>query len=65
MNEQELTTDKEYLNGLYDGLYDLIEFCLEAKGAIKDIENWKVVHNLEFQLCLSFEILKRYVDKED
>ena len=65
MNEQELTTDKEYLDGLYDDLYDLITNCIKAKSAIKDIENWKAVHNLEFQLCLAFEILKRYVDKED
>lgn len=62
---EEVKTDKEYLDGLYDDLYDLITNCIKAKGAIKDIENWKIVHNLEFQLCLAFEILKRYVDKED
>lgn len=64
MNE-ELKTDKEHLNCLHDGLYDLVECCIEAKHAIKDIENWKVVHNLEFQLCLAFEILRRYIDKAD
>lgn len=62
MTEERLT-DEEYLNDLYDGLHDLIECCIESKEKIEDMDNWEVVHDLEFQLELAFEALRRYLDK--
>lgn len=62
MTEEHLT-DEEYLNDLYDGLYDLIACCMESKEKIEDMDNWEVVHDLEFQLELAFESLKRYMTK--
>lgn len=62
MTEEQLT-DEEYLKDLYDGLHDLIECCIENKEKIEDMDNWEVVHDLEFQLELAFESLKRYMTK--
>ena len=63
IEEQELTTDEEYLKDLYGNLHDLIECCMESKQNIKDIDNWEVVHDIEFQLELAFESLRRYLAK--
>lgn len=61
--EPEFLTDEEYLKDLYDNLHDLIECCMESKEKIQDMDNWEVVHDLEFQLELAFESLRRYLDK--
>lgn len=63
IEEQELTTDKEYLEDIHDNLHDLIEYCMESKEKIEDIDSWEVVHDLEFQLELAFESLRRYLAK--
>jgi len=54
MSEEQLT-DEEQLKDLCDSLHDVIECCMETKENIKDLDNWEVVHSLEFQLRLSFE----------
>lgn len=61
--ESEFSTDEEYLKDLYGNLHDLIEYCMESKEKIQDMDNWEVVHDLEFQLELAFESLRRYLDK--
>jgi hypothetical protein len=61
--ESEFSTDEEYLKDLYGNLHDLIEYCMESKEKIQDMDNWEVVHGLEFQLELAFESLRRYLDK--
>ena len=61
--EQEFSTDEEYLKDLCGNLHDLIEYCMESKEKIQDMDNWEVVHDLEFQLELAFESLKRYMTK--
>lgn len=61
--KHELTTDEEYLKDLQGNLHDLIECCMESKEKIQDMDNWEVVHDLEFQLELAFETLRRYLDK--
>ena len=62
MTEEHLT-DEEQLKDLYGNLQDLVECCMECKENIKDLDNWEVVHGLEFQLHLSFEKLNRYLTK--
>lgn len=62
MTEEHLT-DEEFLKDLYGNLHDLIECCMESKEKIQDMNNWEVVHDLEFQLELAFESLRRYLDK--
>ena len=62
MTEEQLT-DEEYLKDLYGNLHDLVECCMESKEKIQDLDNWQVVHDLEFQLSLSFEKLRRYLAK--
>ena len=62
MTEEHLT-DEEQLKDLYDSLHDVIECCMETKENIEDLDNWEVVHSLEFQLHLSFEKLRRYLTK--
>ena len=62
MTEEHLT-DEEYLKDLYGNLHDLIECCMESKEKIQDMNNWEVVHDLEFQLELAFESLRRYLAK--
>lgn len=61
--EPEFSTDEEYLKDLCGNLHDLIVCCIESKRNIKDMDNWEVVHDLEFQLELAFESLRRYLDK--
>lgn len=61
--EPEFSTDEEYLKDLCGNLHDLIEYCMESKEKIQDMDNWEVVHDLEFQLELAFESLKRYLAK--
>ena len=63
IEEPEFLTDEEYLKDLCDNLHDLIECCIESKEKIQDMDNWEVVHDLEFQLELAFESLRRYLDK--
>lgn len=60
MTEEHLT-DEEYLKDLYDNLHDLIEYCMESKENIQDLDNWQAVHDLEFQLGLAAEKLRRYL----
>ena len=62
MTEEQLT-DEEYLKDLYGNLHDLVECCMECKEYIKDMDNWQVVHDLEFQLGLASEKLRRYLTK--
>lgn len=62
MTEEHLT-DEEYLKDLYDNLHDLIEYCMESKENIQDMDNWQTVHDLEFQLSLAAEKLRRYLTK--
>lgn len=62
MTEEHLT-DEEYLKDLCGNLHDLIECCMESKEKIQDMDNWEVVHDLEFQLELAFETLRRYLAK--
>ena len=61
--EQEFSTDEEQLKDLYGNLHDLIECCMECKENMQDLDNWQTVHDLEFQLGLSFEKLRRYLAK--
>ena len=63
IEEPEFSTDEEYLKDLCGNLHDLIECCMESKEKIQDMDNWEVVHDLEFQLGLSFEKLRRYLAK--
>ena len=65
IEEPEFSTDEEYLKDLYDNLHDLIEYCMESKEKIQDMDNWGVVHDLEFQLGLAFESLRRYLAKTE
>lgn len=62
MTEEHLT-DEEYLKDLYGNLQDLVECCMESKENIQDLDNWQVVHDLEFQLGLAAEKLRRYLTK--
>lgn len=57
--------DEEYVKDLYDSLYDLIGRCVESKRNIKDMDDWEVVHDLEFRLELAFETLRRYLAKKE
>lgn len=61
--EQEFLTDEEYLKDLYGNLHDLVECCMESKEYIKDMDNWQAVYDLEFQLGLAAEKLRRYLAK--
>ena len=61
--EPEFSTDEEYLKDLYGNLHDLVECCMECKENMQDLDNWQAVHDLEFQLGLSFEKLRRYLTK--
>lgn len=61
--EQEFSTDEEYLKDLYDNLHDLVECCMGSKENIQDMDNWQVVHDLEFQLGLASEKIRRYLTK--
>ena len=63
IEEQELTTDKDYLQDLYSNLENLVEYCEESKGQIQDMDNWEAVHDLEFQVKLAFEKFRRYLAK--
>lgn len=62
MTEEHLT-DEEYLKDLYGNLHDLIEYCMECKENMQDLDNWQAVHDLEFQLGLAAEKLRRYLTK--
>lgn len=62
MTEEHLT-DEEYLKDLCGNLHDLIECCMESKEKIQDMDNWQTVHDLEFQLGLAAEKLRRYLTK--
>lgn len=62
MTEEHLT-DEEYLKDLYGNLHDLIECCMECKENIQELDNWQAVHDLEFQLGLAAEKLRRYLTK--
>ena len=62
MTEEHLT-DEEQLKDLYDNLHDLVECCMECKEKIQDMDNWQAVHDLEFQLGLAAEKLRRYLTK--
>jgi hypothetical protein len=63
MNE-ELTTDKEYLENIYNNLHNLVEYCKKVKRSIEDMDNFEIVHDLEFQLEFAFKILNRKLNKE-
>ena len=60
---EEHVTDEEYLKDLYGNLHDLIEYCMESKENIQELDNWQAVHDLEFQLGLAAEKLRRYLTK--
>lgn len=59
--DNEVLTDTERLENLYEQMNDLIEICMETKDAMKDLDNWATVHDLEFQLGLTAEGLRRYL----
>ena len=59
--ECELSNDEERIKDLYDGLYDLIARCMDQKRSIVALDTWIIVHNLEAQLCLAYEVLRRYL----
>ena len=61
--EPEFSTDEEYLKDLYGNLHDLVECCMECKENMQDLDNWQAVHDLEFQLGLAAEKLRRYLAK--
>ena len=63
IEEQEFSTDEEQLKDVYGNLHDLIECCMEIKENMQDMDNWQVVHDLEFQLGLAAEKLRRYFAK--
>lgn len=63
--ECELKTDKDRLDYLYDKLLDLISLCTEHKNKIKALGNWKIAHELDSQLCLAFEVLKRRLEEKE
>lgn len=58
---EEFNTDEEILKDLYGNLGDLIDCCMTSKELIKDMDNWETVHELEFQLELTRELLSRYL----
>lgn len=60
---KEVATDKEYLENIYDNLHDLVEYCKKAKRNIEDMDNFEIVHDLEFQLEFAFETLRRKLNK--
>lgn len=60
---EKVKDDAGYLEDIRSDLYDLIGRCIGAKNSIKDMDNWEIVHDLEFQLELAYETLKRYLDK--
>ena len=60
-NIEEFNSDEEILKDLYGNLEDLIDSCMVNKELIKDMDNWEVIHDLEFQLKISREILSRYL----
>ena len=62
MSEEHLT-DEDYLKDLYGYLHDLVECCMECKENMQDLDNWQAVHDLEFQLGLAAEKLRRYLAK--
>lgn len=62
MTEKHLT-DEEYLKDLYGNLQNLVECCMECKEKIQDMDNWQAVYDLEFQLGLAAEKLRRYLAK--
>ena len=60
---EELTTDKEYLENIYDNLHNLVEYCKKAKRSIENMDSFEIVHDLEFQLEFAFETLRRKLNK--
>lgn len=46
MNEEQ--TDKEYLENIYDNLYDLVAYCIRVRSNIEDMDNFEIVHDLDF-----------------
>lgn len=61
MSAEEIdNSDAKQLKDLYDSLYSLIVYCGEIKEQnIKDLDNWAIVHEVEFQLESAFEALRR------
>lgn len=60
--DDEVLTDTERLADLYEQIHDLIEICVGTKDDMKDLDNWAAVHDLEFQLELTAEGLRRYLE---
>jgi hypothetical protein len=63
MTEEQLT-DKGYLENIYNNLHNLVEYCKKAKRSIEDMDNFEIVHDLEFQLEFAFKVLNRKLNKE-
>lgn len=63
--ECELKTDKDRLAYLHDKLLDLISLCTEHKNKIKALDNWKIAHELDSQLCVALEVLKRRLEEKE
>ena len=59
--KDDIAADTEYLADLRNNLHDLVESCRESKDYIKDMGNWELVHDLEFQLDLAAEKLTRRI----
>ena len=62
---RKLAPDDQRLEDLYDRLYSLITLCTEYKHEIKYLDAWKIAHELDSQLCLAFEVLKRHLEEKD
>lgn len=55
-------SDAKQLKDLYDSLYSLIVYCGEVKGSVwKDLDNWAIAHEVEFQLKSAFEMLRKHL----
>lgn len=59
-------SDAKQLKDLCDSLYSLIVYCGEVKENVwKDLDNWAIAHEVEFQLESAFEALRRHLAEKD
>lgn len=55
-------SDAKQLKDLYDSLYSLTVYCREVKESVwKDLDNWAIAHEVEFQLESAFEMLRKHL----
>ena len=59
-------SDAKQLKDLYDSLYSLIVYCGEVKENVwKDLDNWAIAHEVEFQLESAFEVLRKHLAEKE